>query len=539
MADRPNPPLSYEPSATTTHPHVGSSLLPEVVACLKNSRYLHLATCDGLTPHVSLMSYTYLSETPFDAYPVIIMTTNPSSKKTLNLEANPRVSLLVHDWVSHRPPTRAPNGRDGSPPPAATRSSLASLLLNLNTSALSSISTTITGTARFLEVGSEEEKWCKNQHLENNTFVAAPNEEMPFGQQRRGSGVAETPMIDDNSRVVIVQVREGRIADWKGGVRDWQLVRDGPQINEFAPLILIMRLAHLHLPNITPFNTVSQIQQTLTLRHLAYKKAVSTPTSTSTIPPDPTIITFTPNPVYTTGRRDLPPSNTSSPSDPTPSLELSLPPSLEPIRHLLDPTQPSPSSSSSSSSGQQTRKAEYHPTLRGGQTTYHGPGQLVAYTILDLRRLGLSPRCHISLLERSVIDLLDRYRVRGFTTSDPGVWVASKDDGEARKITAVGVHLRRHISSYGIGLNVTQEPMWFFKQIVACGLEGKEATSLEGEGVTFPSEKMEEEVMSEVADGFVDSFVRRLEGDFPVGKGGRRDGVESVYKIGIEDVGLD
>ncbi|RAO72831.1 uncharacterized protein BHQ10_008843 [Talaromyces amestolkiae] len=231
MADRPNPPLSYEASATTTHPHVGSSLLPEVVACLKNSRYLHLATSDGLTPHVSLMSYTYLSSTPFDAYPVIIMTTNPSSKKTLNLSANPRVSLLVHDWVSHRPPTRAPNGRDGSPPPAATRSSLANLLLNLNTSALSSISTTITGSARFLEVGSEEEKWCKTQHLENNTFVAAPGEEIPFGQLRRGSGVAETPMIDDDSRVVIVQVREGRIADWKGGVRDWQLVREAPQIN--------------------------------------------------------------------------------------------------------------------------------------------------------------------------------------------------------------------------------------------------------------------------------------------------------------------
>lgn len=63
--------------------------------------------------------------------------------------------------------------------------------------------------------------------MENNTFVAAPNEELPFGQQRRGSGVAETPTIDDNSRVVIVEVREGRIADWKGGVRDWQLVREG------------------------------------------------------------------------------------------------------------------------------------------------------------------------------------------------------------------------------------------------------------------------------------------------------------------------
>lgn len=300
-----------------------------------------------------------------------------------------------------------------------------------------------------------------------------------------------------------------------------------------------MRLAHLHLPNITPFNTVSQLQQTLTLRHLAYKKAVSL-SSSSTSPtepqPDPTIITFTPNPVYTTGRRDLPPSNTSSPSDQLPSLELSLPPSLEPIRHLLDPNVPS--------TAEGGRKAEYHPTLRGGQTTYHGPGQLVAYTVLDLRRMGLSPRCHISLLEKSVIDLLARYGVTGFTTSDPGVWVnpiAARNEGsggkEARKITAVGVHLRRHISSFGIGLNVTDEPMWYFKQIVACGLEGKEATSLAGQGVRFDSQKNEEEVMREVAEGFVDAFVKRFEVDFPVDKEGkRREGIEKVYKIGVEDV---
>ncbi|KAJ5924221.1 hypothetical protein N7466_008408 [Penicillium verhagenii] len=228
MADSINPPLSYEASATTTHPHEATCLPSEVVACLKNSRFLHLATCDEkLTPHISLMSYTYLPSTPFDPYPTIIMTTNPASRKTNHLLSNPRLSLLVHDWVSHRPPTRAPNpqgGRDGSPPPAATRSSLASLLLNLNTSALSSISTTITGEARFLEPGSEEEAWCKERHLENNTFE---EEEMTlFGQQQRVDPTVRRPSIsiDSDVRVVTVQVREGRIADWKGGVRDWILL---------------------------------------------------------------------------------------------------------------------------------------------------------------------------------------------------------------------------------------------------------------------------------------------------------------------------
>lgn len=186
-----------------------------------------------MTPHISLMSYTYLPSTPFDSYPTIIMTTNTSSRKTNHLLTNPRVSLLVHDWVSHRPPTRAPNpggDREGSPPPAATRSSLASLLLNINTSALSSISTTITGSARFLEPGSEEEAWCKEKHLENNTF----EEEMNlFGQelrQEREPGQRRPSISTDGDvRVVTVRVSEGRIADWKGGVRDWLVVREGEE----------------------------------------------------------------------------------------------------------------------------------------------------------------------------------------------------------------------------------------------------------------------------------------------------------------------
>ncbi|KAJ5124212.1 uncharacterized protein N7515_008037 [Penicillium bovifimosum] len=270
-----------------------------------------------------------------------------------------------------------------------------------------------------------------------------------------------------------------------------------------------MRLAHLHLPNTTPFNRVSQIQQALTTRLLTHKKLTSAHSLTSqepnfTLPntppppPDPTIITFTPNPVYTTGRRDLPPSNTSPPTTTT---NLSLPPALEPIRSLL------------TSDGTNPPKAEYRPTLRGGQTTYHGPGQMVAYTILDLKRLGLTPRCHIRVLENSVIDLLGRYGVEGFTTEDPGVWVSGGQGREqAKKITAVGVHLRRNISSFGIGLNVTDEPMWFFKQIVACGLEGKEATSLQGVGVGGLE-------IGDVADGFVERFVERVNKNFACGGG--------------------
>lgn len=162
------------------------------------------------------------------------MTTNPVSLKTQNLLSNPKVSLLVHDWISHRPPTRSPDPlRSGSPPPAA-RSSLASLLLNLNTSALSSISTTITGEARFLERGSEEEKWCKETHLANNTFGDQAREEAGlFGGQApnaEASSEGSSCYIEgEDVRVVLVRVKEGRIADWKGGVKDWAILSEEDQ----------------------------------------------------------------------------------------------------------------------------------------------------------------------------------------------------------------------------------------------------------------------------------------------------------------------
>ncbi|PYH80727.1 hypothetical protein BO82DRAFT_433097 [Aspergillus uvarum CBS 121591] len=318
-----------------------------------------------------------------------------------------------------------------------------------------------------------------------------------------------------------------------------------------------MRLAHIHYPDLTSFTRISHLQQTLTTRLLTHKKLLSAAndtTSTLPPPPDPTIITFTPHPVYTTGRRDLPPSNTSprdtTAATPLPSTTnatqtqntLSLPPPLEQIRSLLIPPTPYPSSQK-----QPPGKAEYHPTLRGGQTTYHGPGQMVAYTILDLRRLGLTPRCHIRLLENSVIDVLASYGVRGLVTEDPGVWVhpplapktplrassqhAEEDEAAQlpRKITAVGVHLRRNISSFGIGFNVTQEPMWWFRQIVACGLEGREATSLAGLGVQAD--------VPAVAGRFVEAFVRRVNRDFAAQGGkGKGEGIEEVYSIAEEDL---
>ena len=173
------------------------------------------------------MNYTYLPSSPYTSSPSIIMTTNPSSRKTYNLVSNPNVSLLVHDWVSHRPPTA--QATDSSSPPSTAipeqqRSSLAMLLANLNSNALSSISATINGEAKILEQGTEEEKYFKERHIQNNTFQEG-------GMVTEQDGGRKEFIEGEEVRVVVVKIKDGRVADWKGAIRDWSLVEDDKMVN--------------------------------------------------------------------------------------------------------------------------------------------------------------------------------------------------------------------------------------------------------------------------------------------------------------------
>ncbi|KAF2146344.1 uncharacterized protein K452DRAFT_324301 [Aplosporella prunicola CBS 121167] len=219
-------------------PRPSPALPSEVVQCLENARFLHLATSSpDAVPHISLMNYTYLATTPFSNTPQIVMTTEPTSHKTDNLRRNPRVSLLVHDWVSTRPPTLSSSGREGSPPPAGgaarSRSSLATLLLGINSAALSRISATINGDAVFVPHGSDEEKWLKARHLENNTFgnemddPAAGGGPDLFGTSptamHSGDGGRLRWVEGEEVKVVVVKIKDGRISDWKGQVTDWSI----------------------------------------------------------------------------------------------------------------------------------------------------------------------------------------------------------------------------------------------------------------------------------------------------------------------------
>uniref|UniRef100_A0A182LXS1 Octanoyl-[acyl-carrier-protein]:protein N-octanoyltransferase LIPT2, mitochondrial n=1 Tax=Anopheles culicifacies TaxID=139723 RepID=A0A182LXS1_9DIPT len=147
-----------------------------------------------------------------------------------------------------------------------------------------------------------------------------------------------------------------------------------------------------------------------------------------------------------------------------------------------------------------TLGADFVRTNRGGLITFHGPGQLVAYPILDLKHFQPSVRWYVCHLERTIIELCRRYGLRAQTTADTGVWI---DD---RKICAMGIHASRYVTTHGLALNCDIDLGWF-RHIVPCGLVGKSVTSLAKE-LNRPDLGVDS-----VTEAFLDSFQQTLECD--------------------------
>ena len=126
-----------------------------------------------------------------------------------------------------------------------------------------------------------------------------------------------------------------------------------------------------------------------------------------------------------------------------------------------------------------------YATGRGGEYTYHGPGQRVAYVMLDLKRRREDVRAFVAALEQLIIETLDQFNVKGERREDRvGVWVVRPDkprlaDGSAceDKIAAIGIRLRRWVSFHGISINVEPE-LEHFGGIVPCGIADHGVTSL-------------------------------------------------------------
>lgn len=134
-------------------------------------------------------------------------------------------------------------------------------------------------------------------------------------------------------------------------------------------------------------------------------------------------------------------------------------------------------------------------TDRGGQVTYHGPGQLVAYPLLDVRRTGLTVRGLVMLLEQCVIDLVAAHGITAAGRRDaPGVYV----DGQ--KLASLGLRIRRHASYHGLALNVDMD-LAPFARINPCGMAGLPVTSLARLGVPGDVESVGREFARRLAAG--------------------------------------
>jgi lipoyl(octanoyl) transferase len=129
----------------------------------------------------------------------------------------------------------------------------------------------------------------------------------------------------------------------------------------------------------------------------------------------------------------------------------------------------------------QEKQATYYKINRGGDITYHGPGQLVGYPILDLDHFFTDIHKYLRLLEETIILTLDEYGIKaGRSKGETGVWLDEDNLFKARKICAMGVRCSRWVTMHGWGFNVNSN-LDYFSNIVPCGIQDKAVTSLNKE----------------------------------------------------------
>ena len=134
-------------------------------------------------------------------------------------------------------------------------------------------------------------------------------------------------------------------------------------------------------------------------------------------------------------------------------------------------------------------RAEVIETDRGGEATYHGPGQLVAYPIISIRELKMGPVAYVRILEETIIQLLREYGIQGHrVVGKSGVWIGGEPGNKpaegvnpnGRKIAAIGVRVSGGIAMHGMALNVGTD-LTYYSHIIPCGMRNLNMTSIEQE----------------------------------------------------------
>ncbi len=152
--------------------------------------------------------------------------------------------------------------------------------------------------------------------------------------------------------------------------------------------------------------------------------------------------------------------------------------------------------------GLKEKEATYYKINRGGDITYHGPGQIVGYPILDLDNFFTDIHLYLRTLEEAIILTLADYgiaagRYEGYT----GVWLDA-DNEKARKICAMGVRCSRWVTMHGFAFNVNTD-LDYFKNIVPCGIDDKDVTSMQRElGTALDMDEVKEKLKNHIAKLF-------------------------------------
>lgn len=148
----------------------------------------------------------------------------------------------------------------------------------------------------------------------------------------------------------------------------------------------------------------------------------------------------------------------------------------------------------------ESRDIEFFKTNRGGDITYHGPGQIVCYPILDLENFFTDISRYLRLLEQSIIDILALYDINGIRSEgETGVWIGGS---LLRKICAIGIRTSRWVTMHGFALNVNTE-LKYFDHIIPCGITNKGVTSIEREiGASVNMMKVKEKLKMSLSQHF-------------------------------------
>ncbi|MDB3968066.1 lipoyl(octanoyl) transferase LipB [Flavobacteriaceae bacterium] len=157
--------------------------------------------------------------------------------------------------------------------------------------------------------------------------------------------------------------------------------------------------------------------------------------------------------------------------------------------------------------GLKEKGIEYFASNRGGDITYHGPGQIVGYPIFDLDNFFTDIHKYLRFLEQAVINTLSEYDIKAsISKGETGVWL-DVETPFARKICALGVRASRWVTMHGFALNVTTD-LSYFDYIIPCGIQGKGVTSMAKElGKKIPMKEVQDKLKHHLALLFDASFI--------------------------------